>query len=316
MPEDLLSKRKLEVRLNRVTFRNESTNWTIAKCEVSDHEDKSKVGNDLTCVGNLYPVTVGMYYEVSGKPVKHKDFGWQLKVDDWKPTQDMNEVALKNFLVSFAPGIGDKKADQLIDSFGRKVLDIMIKKPRMLLTIDMSNITIEKVHALQSWAKDVKVDFDFRKQLYAINLTSYQVARIFGYFNSEEDRETDKRGVFKKLKDRCFELVEVHGFGFKIVCAIADKVGIPRTDKKRTQAGILYSFKTCVEALGHSYIGEEQLILESCKLLEISKENVAEELDVLIDTDMLCTDETKEEDLVAHFLCWAGEESEGEGNED
>jgi ATP-dependent exoDNAse (exonuclease V) alpha subunit len=281
MPE-ISQKRNIKVRLKGIRARKES--WVVVKCEITDHQDPAKIGNEVVCTGNLFPLNIGMIYAVKGRPVKNVYRGetnWQLKVDSedgWKQTGTIQGEALRNYLINNCPGIGEKKASTLINKFNDKTLEALKDHPDEVAHI--LGISVDKAFELRDWAKDNEDDFKFKDFLYGIGLTTSQIARVFDYFGI---------GVRSKIKERCFELVNVTGFGFITVCVIADKVGIPENDESRIEAAIIYAIKEELKK-GNCCVESKKLLKNIKKLIKINDKSIIESVKNLIERKEICTE--------------------------
>lgn len=283
------NQRTMTVQISKIKYKKPGTDFCIVDCKILENKDKPQsVGTAICCTGIFYDVHEKAIYTVNGTPVLSKYTTrsgqerqeWQLKVSKAEKSSRMCADGLRDYLTRHAPMIGKVKAEKLIAKFGDKLLEALADKGNIGSISEL--IGDKTASMLFEWSTENKSNYELRKELYEVGITEWQANKIFQFFKS---------GVRDAIKRRCFELIEVSGFGFKTVCNIADKFGISRSDTGRIDACIIYLLQQEIEQ-GNSFAFDENVITESCKMLEINKDEIKARIKHLIETKKIFTEET------------------------
>jgi len=281
------NQRTMTIQVIRVKYKKDS--FCIIDCKILENKDKPQsVGTDICCTGIFYDIHEKAVYTVNGIPTlsKYKTRSgiekeeWQLKVSKSEKSSRMCIDGLRDYLTRHAPMIGKVKAEKLISKFGEELLSVISNKINLQKVTDV--VGERTALMLLEWSNENKDNYELRKELYEVGLTEWQANKIFQFF---------KHGIRDSIKKRCFELIGVSGFGFKTVCNIADKFGISRNDTGRIDACIIYLIQQEIDQ-GHSFSFDENIVTESCKILELCKDDIRARIKYLIETKKIFTEET------------------------
>lgn len=241
--------------------------FKIFLCKFSKHKKIEMVGKEFVCKGTVpFDIFIGDEIEITGNPIKvFNDYTnreeWQIKIKSVKKTEEGDKLQATRILTKIN-GIGRVKAKSIIDKLGSKALVRIVNSPSVLnffdfLTADQRLEIYKKVKKLIE--KDVVT-----AELMKLKVTDFQIGRIKEYFTGNVS--------IPHIKAHVFELTNVAGFGFLTVCRIANAFGIPKTDKGRIKAGLIYSIKE-LTSNGDCYVEDDALIEKAYKILEIPKNN-------------------------------------------
>lgn len=231
----------------------------------------------FTCIGNIHGIREGQAYHLTGK------FEWSPKRDEYQFTVSKYEGSaaqkhegLVQYLTREAPGIGPALARKLADEYGNNFW-AAVETPDVVAAA--IKFPLERATELSLWAKQFSQQHALRVELYDLGLGPALVRKVTEFFGKD---------AVKKTKEDCFALVQVDGIGFLTVCKIADRLGIPKTDKLRIEEGIAYAIKQVMQDKGHVCIHWHELVTEATKLLDVDKNHVIEGVKRMCGDGRLC----------------------------
>lgn len=263
--------------------------FCIVEVRILVHKEREKIGNLIICKGDMLPVDLSSQYEVTGKPEYDERFKkWNLKVESWIPVQVLTTAGLIELLSKEAPGIGPVMAKKLVKEHGIGILDTIREWPALVSIMmgwkderdeEGNPVGNLRQKALQAWANSRRGDEEFRKQLYALNLGTGLINKIIGHYEID---------VMTKVRGDVFGLTQIPGIGFKTACKIADALGVPHRDPGRIQAGVLYALESLCQEQGHTCLHHETLMNHAAELLQVSPNDVLDQLIVLREKKEIC----------------------------
>ena len=122
----------MEGVIERVTFRDEQTLYTVARVKRAD-------GTEFTAVGPMPTAAAGQAVRIHGLWVNHKTYGRQLKVERVETVTPATLVGIERYLGSgLIRGIGPATARNLVKAFGLKTLEVIERRPELLLEVEGS----------------------------------------------------------------------------------------------------------------------------------------------------------------------------------
>lgn len=254
----------IEGTVEEILFCNEVNGYTV--CDLKYEKDI------VTAVGYMPFINIGETLKLTGKWVKHPDYGEQLKVELYEKLLPQTVDALEKYLSSgIIKGIGPATAAKIIDRFGEDALTLIQFHPQRLSEI--KGISLDKAlkigQAFQEQSELRAVVMFFQK--YGISPTfSAKIYKVFG----EKTIEEIKANPYK-LAD------EIFGIGFKTADRIAASLGVDPASKYRICSGIKYVLSQAA-AVGHTYLCEDKLKEHTSRLLEVDVGNISDALISLV----------------------------------
>ena len=229
-----------------------------------------KIGG-VTCLGVIHEIAQGALYTLEGQFTENPRYqDWNFKFSSY--SADINEKhGMLEYLSREAHGIGPKIAAELIKAYKDNVIRNLANSPASVCQ-DIKGISYEKSLELQTWANGELSNREVKEKLYQIGLKPAQVAKLIKTYGSNAEAQ---------IKKDCFKLVEVAGFGFKTVSAIADMIGVPASDPGRIKAALLFAFNQMQDE-GHTCVTKADLIREACALLQLKQTTVLPCIDELV----------------------------------
>lgn len=257
----------LEGVLERVTYVNEDTGYTIARVAT----DRS--GPDLlTVVGPLLGAQIGESLRLTGRWGSHPKYGRQFVVDSYTTVLPATIQGIRRYLGSgLIKGIGPTMAERMVDHFGLDILNVIETEPERL--VEVHGLGPKRTRRIADAWEEQKAIKEVMVFLSGVGVSTSLAVRIY-----------------KKYADTSIEVVrtqpyrlasEVWGIGFKTADTIAQAVGIPHDSPDRIKAGLQYTLSQAADS-GHCYLPEPNLIGDAVKVLEVDRVLVGPCLDDLI----------------------------------
>ena len=251
---------ELKGEVTDIIYQNEVNSYTIAVFETDEEE--------TTIVGYLPFVKSGDTLNVNGRFVEHKDYGRQFKVDTFEKLMPETLGALERYLANGSiKGIGEATAKKIIKKFGQDTINIFKFEPEKLAQI--KGITEAK-------AKEMSESF----------IENWEVWQIVGFLERFGIGAENAKKVYDLLGINAIEQIEsdpyvlidiARGVDFKQIDQMALNLGISYDNQKRVESGIKYGLIKSTYN-GHSCVIKENLIEFVISLLDVTTENVEDNL--------------------------------------
>ncbi|MCX4663946.1 ATP-dependent RecD-like DNA helicase [Streptomyces uncialis] len=260
---------ELEGVLERITYANEETGYTVARV------DTGRGGDLLTVVGALLGAQVGESLRMRGRWGSHQQYGKQFHVDDYSTVLPATVQGIRRYLGSgLVKGIGPVFADRITQHFGVDTLRIIEEEPKRLIEVPgLGPKRTGKIAAAWEEQKAIKEVMLF---LQSVEVSTSIAVRIYKKYGD---------GSISVVRDEPYRLAaDVWGIGFLTADRIAQSVGIPHDSPERVKAGLQYALSQSTDQ-GHCFLPEERLIADAVKLLQVDTGLVIECLDQLAAQD-------------------------------
>lgn len=255
---------ELSGTIEKVIFHNKKNGFTVANFTTSD--DNVEIETIIT--GTLMDPKKGQYLNIKGNWIQHAVYGEQFQVESFSTVLPKTTDALEQYLLSGSiKGVSKKLAKDIIEACGDNFFEILEKNPSELLKIKgLGKKTLEKL--IDSF-REQNENVNILAELQEYNISAKLARRIFDVYGDDT--------VKIVLNDPYDLALNVQGIGFLKADEIAQKVGFDNNNLKRNVAGIIYTLMDCYRS-GHTYLEEEQLVQKAQKLLNVSEEDIRQEL--------------------------------------
>lgn len=256
----------LEGVIDKITYRNEESGYTVAKLRSSD-----LTGEVHTVVGNFASLVAGETVRVEGEWVRHSDYGRQFKVERLTPLAPATKEAIEKYLGSgMIKGIGPVTAARLVKRFGLNTLDVIENAPGRLTEVDglgpQRAEVIARAFAEQRQVRDVM-----------LFLRSYDISPAYA---QKIHRRYGSR-TMEVLRENPYRLAsEVFGIGFKTADRIAQSMGLPEDSPHRADACLRYVLDAAGDE-GHTFLPAGDLFQRAGEALGLPGETLGGSLDRL-----------------------------------
>jgi len=251
---------ELEGQIERLTYTNEETGYTVAKIKVSGYLEP------ITAVGNLVAPTPGAVLMMKGAWLEHPKFGRQFKVVAHRMKIPSSVEGIKKYLGSgLIAGIGPVMASRIVEKFGEETLEVIDLRTQELEEVEgIGRKRVQMIKKAWDEQADIREVMIF---LQGHGVSSGYATKIFKRYG---------HNAISVLTENPYTLAtDVHGIGFQMADRIAEKLGFEKTAPVRAEAGILYLLGQFSEE-GHVYYPYELLIEKCREVLEVDREIIAE----------------------------------------
>jgi exodeoxyribonuclease V alpha subunit len=260
----------LEAVLERVTYANEETGYTIARVAA-----ERSGGDLLTVVGPLLGAQVGESLRLSGRWTSHPRYGRQFEVRSYSTVLPATIQGIQRYLGSgLIKGIGPVMAERMVAHFGTDILRVIEEEPQRL--IDVPGVGPKRTKLVAEAWEEQKVIKEVMVFLQGVGVSTSLAVRIFKRYRDAAI------GVVRSEPYRL--AADVWGIGFKTADTIAGAVGIPHDSPERIKAGLQYTLSEAADD-GHCFLPAPNLVTEATKILDVSREMITPCLDELAAAD-------------------------------
>ncbi len=257
---------ELHVVLERITYANEETGYTIARVAT----DRS--GADLlTVVGSLLGVQPGESLRLVGRWGSHPRFGRQFEVDSFTTVLPATVQGIERYLGSgLIKGIGPKMAGRIVAHFGADTLRIIEEQPGRL--VEVPGLGPKRTAMIGAAWEEQKAIKEVMVFLQGVGVSTSLAVRIYKKYGDAS---------VSVVRNEPYRLAaDVWGIGFKTADTIARAVGIPHDSPQRVRAGIQYTLSEAADN-GHCYLPEPNLLADAAQILGVPADLVRTCLDEL-----------------------------------
>lgn len=290
-------KNSIEVRatVKRLVFYSDQTNYMVARVDAAE-------GSDLqvnTIIGNIANPVEGCTYIFTGNYVEHEKYGRQFNAVSAVLQEEKNEDEIRAVLLSgIIKGVGEKRADIIIEAFGKETLDVIENDYRKLEKLEgISRKLAKEIHEYYMQHKEEGKVLGF---LQSIGFGMKAASNIYELYG--------KQSIEKVKKDPYALIKDIDGIGFLKVDKTVANLGLEYDSEKRVKAGILHIIENAGN-LGHCYLPQEELVKSAVSLLGVDEEIVAGNLLPLVATNDIFIEEGSDGRRVYSFNMYTFEEN-------
>jgi exodeoxyribonuclease V alpha subunit len=247
----------LEAVLERITFANEETGYTIARVATE------RTGPELlTVVGPLLGAQVGESLRLTGRWTSHPRYGRQFEARSYSTVLPATIQGIQRYLGSgLIKGIGPVMAERMVAHFGTDILRVIEEEPQRLVEVPGVGPKRTKLVAV-AW-EEQKAIKEVMVFLQGVGVSTSLAVRIYKKYKDDAIRVV-RREPYQLAAD-------VWGIGFKTADTIAQAVGISHDSPERIKAGLAYTLSEAADD-GHCYLPAADLVTEAAKILGVSRE--------------------------------------------
>ncbi len=253
----------LEGRLERITYFNKDTHYTVARFK------RANPATVLTVVGYLAGVSPGETITIKGTWVAHRKYGQQFKIQSFAVTLPAAVDGIKNYLASgVIKGIGPSMAARMVKLFGADTLEIIEKRPERLLEVE--GIGETKAAMIQSAWQDHHTLRTLMQFLQEMGVQTSYCAKIYKTYGAD--------AVDFIRQDPYILAEDIPGAGFLIADTIARKLGVEIEDPERVRACIMHIILQNADD-GHTFAEQENLVARCENRFQISRTTIENTID-------------------------------------
>jgi len=277
----------VEGSLERITYANEETGYTVAKV------DTGRGGGDLlTVVGALLGAQPGESLRLRGRWGSHPQYGKQFLVDSYSTVLPATVQGIRRYLGSgLVKGIGPRIADRIVEHFGLTALDVIETDVGRL--IEVPGLGPKRTKLIAGAWEEQKAIKEVMLFLQGVGVSTSLGVRIYKTYRDDSIRV---------VKEEPYKLAaDVWGIGFKTADVLAKAVGIPHDSPQRVKAGIQFTLSQASDD-GNCFLPQDELVAKAVEILEVSSVLVGECLRELVGEEGVVREELFEGDPAAIYL--------------
>jgi exodeoxyribonuclease V alpha subunit len=244
----------LEAVLERITYANEETGYTIARVATE------RSGTDLlTVVGPLLGAQPGESLKLTGRWTSHPRYGKQFEVWSYATVLPATIKGIERYLGSgLIKGIGPKMAERIVAHFGADTLRVIEEEPGRL--VEVPKLGPKRTKMIAAAWEEQKAIKEVMVFLQGVGVSTSLAVRIYKQYGD---------AAVSVVRNEPYRLAaDVWGIGFKTADTIAQAVGIPRDSPERVKAGLLHTLSEAADA-GHCFLPQPNLVGDAVKILDV-----------------------------------------------
>lgn len=246
--------------VEKIKYRNDENGYSVLS--VTDGKE------EYILVGTFPYISEGERLEATGRMVEHSIYGEQLAVESYEIKAPEDTLAIERYLGSGAiKGIGAALAKRIVKKFKNDTFRIMEEEPERLSEVKgISERMAMQISSQVEEKRDLRQAMLFLQQ-YGISMNL--AVKIYQQYGPR---------MYSVIQENPYQLADdITGVGFKIADEIAAKVGIFTDSDYRIKSGLFY---TLLQAMnnGHTYLPEEELMVNASELLQVEVEHMEKHL--------------------------------------
>ncbi len=243
----------LDAVLERITYANEETGYTVARVATDRSSDL------LTVVGSLLGAQPGESLRLQGRWASHPQYGRQFQVDTYDTVLPATIQGIRRYLGSgLIKGIGPKMAERIVGHFGQATLAVIEEEPGRL--VEVPGLGPKRTAMITTAWEEQRAIKEVMVFLQGVGVSTSLAVRIYKAYRDQAI------GVVRREPYRL--AADVWGIGFRTADQIAQRLGIPHDSPERVKAGLQFTLSEASED-GHCYLPETELVAQATGLLGV-----------------------------------------------
>lgn len=240
-------------KYTRIIFQNSSTGYTIGIFKVQDTNSESLseyIGRSITFTGYFHELNENDLYLFFGNLISHEKYGEQFSVSHYDRCRPEEKDSIVEFLTSgIFKGIGEKKAQAIVDVLGSDTLKIILETPDNLILIP--GITKKNADMLHEKLKEYESSYQSIIYLTDLGFSTKESMIIYNRYKAKTETI---------IKNDIYQLVlDIKELSFKRIDFIALNMGVLKDSIIRVRASILFIMDEVSNLYGHSYYFYEEI---------------------------------------------------------
>jgi exodeoxyribonuclease V alpha subunit len=256
----------LEATLERVTFANPQTGYTVARV------DTGRGGDLVTVVGSLLGAQPGETLRLHGRWGAHPQYGRQFVVEDYTTVLPATVQGIRRYLGSgLVKGIGPRLAERIVEHFGVDALRVIEEEPTRLA--EVPSLGPKRTRLITAAWEEQRAIKEVMVFLQGMGVSTSLAVRIYKQYGGAS---------IDVVRAEPYRLAaEVWGIGFRTADTIATAAGIPHDSTERVEAGVQYVLSEAT-GRGHCFLPESDLVARAVEMLEVPARLVGHCLSLLV----------------------------------
>jgi exodeoxyribonuclease V alpha subunit len=256
----------LDAVLERITYANEETGYTVARVATNRSSDL------LTVIGPLLGAQPGESLRLQGRWTSHPQYGRQFQVETYQTVLPATIQGIRRYLGSgLIKGIGPKMAERIVDHFGETTLEVIEQAPGRL--VEVPGLGPKRTGMITAAWEEQQAIKEVMVFLQGVGVSTSLGVRIYKTYRD------DAINVVRREPYRL--AAEVWGIGFKTADQLARSLGIPHDSPQRVKAGLQFALSEASDD-GHCYLPEAELVTKATGMLDVDAELAGRCLEELV----------------------------------
>lgn len=287
-------------QVQAIFFQNPSNFYKVLLVKITD-TNTDYLEKEIVTTGSFGQIQEEEIYRFFGHFVDHPRYGKQFQVDSYQQERPTSASGVVNYLSSEKfPGIGKRTAKKIVEILGEDAIDRIIAAPDVLEEVPQLN---EKKR--QTIIETIRLNHGMEQVIVGLNRYGFGSQLSFAIYQIYKEETLDI------IHENPYQLVEdIEGIGFKRADNIAEQLGIEANSDKRIRAAITHEIFQHSVRSGNTYVEAEMLLretintLEASRPVEISHDQVAEQIIYLVEEGKIQQEGTKLFENSLYFSEW------------
>lgn len=242
--------------LERVVFRNADTHYTVARLLPSSRPKRGKP-KLVTIVGTLPGVRPGEDLELEGEWHIHPTHGATFRVRHYQVAPPTSREALVKYLASgVVKGLGQARAQAIVDHFGEATLQVIADAPERLA--EVPGIGPAKIQAVAQAL-----------------IEQAGIKRVMGFLQEHACDASLAAKIYRRYGEDAIAAIQtnpyqleqdIHGIGFVIADQLGRSLGVAEQAPERLACGLKHALGQASED-GHTFLPQTALFNKAARLL-------------------------------------------------
>ena len=241
--------------------------------ETDDNELDFYVNHTITFTGYFQDLNEDDTYILYGELVEHDKYGEQFQVEKYERVMPEEKDSIVEFLSSgLFKGIGEKKAEKIVEYLGKDTLNVILENPNNLLLIP--TITKKQIATLHDTLVEYEASYKVVLKLNELGFNTKDSLIIYNYYKNKT-LDIIEKNLYLLMED-------IDEITFKKIDLIALRQNIEKDDTRRIMAAILYVIEEVCNTYGNSYLEYDELYNYTIRALNTKISSA--DFDVALDT--------------------------------
>ena len=229
--------------------------------ETNDENLIEYIDRTITFTGYFHELSEDDTYCFYGKLMEHERYGEQFQVTRYERVLPEEKDSIVEFLSSgLFKGIGEKKAQKIVDVFGKDTLNIILESEEDLLLVP--TMTKKQATLLHDTLMDYESSYKIIIALNELGFSTKDSMLIYRKYR-EKTSQIIEENIYS-VRDRLEEL------SFKKVDQICLKQGYKKDDPRRVKEAIGYVMSELSNLIGHTYLLKEEIYHYLQRVLQVT----------------------------------------------
>ncbi len=245
--------------IKSITFHSQQNGFTVMR--LNDIESKKVV----VVTGTFPALQPGETISVEGDWGSHPKYGKQFQATSFEYLATEDNDILEYLASGQFPGVGQKIAERIVETFGDDTADILDNDPDKFREVKIKGFPARKVELFLARWQEARHSRETMLFLYKHEIVGSVAKRLWNKFG---------QATIERITQNPYMLCEeVWGIGFLKADEIAQKVGFPKDSPERFQAALLYTLQEASVSDGHVFLPKNVLLERTFRNLRLMQDD-------------------------------------------